>query len=77
MNKQETLTPFEQGVCIALVLVGKGLAANPLLDIDDLKREARSVLESMPKEPRWAGGTRGIHQAAMESLLAGFEKAGR
>lgn len=77
MSNQEAITPFEQGVCVALTLVGKALASIPAIDINDLRRDAQAVIAAMPSEPRWAGGTRGVHQAALDALVAGFDKVSR
>lgn len=74
MSEEKVITPFEIGVLAALTLVGKAVAMNPGLDVDQLKIDAKSVMDLLPREPKWAGDSPSIHQSAIESLLAGIEK---
>ncbi|QGA51088.1 hypothetical protein [Pseudomonas brassicacearum] len=76
MSDEKVITPFELGVCVAMQLVGKAIAMNPHLDIEELKRDAAAVMETMPSEPKWVGGP-GVHQAAIENLLVGIGKVKR
>lgn len=77
MSEEKIITPFELGVLAAMQLVGKAIAMNPHLNIDDLKKDAQALMESMPNEPQWVGGKSGIHQAAISNLLSGIEKVKR
>lgn len=77
MSEEKTITPFETGVCAAMMLIGKAIAMNPHLNIDELKKDAQTLMESMPSEPKWVGGKTGIHQAAISNLLSGIEKVKR
>ncbi|WP_047293970.1 hypothetical protein [Pseudomonas lundensis] len=77
MTEEKIITPFELSVLAAMQLVGKAIAMNPHLNIDDLKKDAQALMESMPSEPRWVGGDSGIHQAAISNLLSGVEKVKR
>ncbi|SDS43208.1 hypothetical protein [Pseudomonas prosekii] len=76
MTDQTVFTPFEAGVTAALMLVGKAIASNPHLNVEELKQDAQRLLESLPAEPKWVGG-KSIHHAGIESLLAGIEKVSR
>lgn len=77
MSEEKVITPFEIGVCVAMTLVGKALAMSPDLDVEQLKKDANKLMDSMPDEPKWAGGTERIHQAATKSLLDGLDKVKR
>lgn len=73
MSEEKVITPFELGVLAALQLVGKAIAMNPHLDVEDLKASADRVMALMPSEPKWAGGSSTIHQAAIKNLLTGVD----
>ncbi|PPS33954.1 hypothetical protein [Pseudomonas amygdali] len=76
MKEENVITPFEIGVCSALMLLGKAAALNPHVNIDELKRDAEALMNALPNEPTWTGGKR-IHQAAIESVLDGISKVQR
>lgn len=76
MTDQTVITPFEAGVTAALMLVGKAIATNPHLNVEDLKQDAQRLLDGLPKEPKWVGG-KSIHHAGIEALLTGIEKVSR
>ncbi|MGV8917805.1 MAG: hypothetical protein ACOH2R_08405 [Pseudomonas sp.] len=73
MKSDDVVTPFELGVCSALMLIGKAIALNPSIDLEMLKQDAQAMMKAMPDEPHWEGGKQ-IHQAAIESVLAGMAK---
>lgn len=73
MSEEKVITPFELGVLSAMRLVGKAIAMNPNLDVEQLKKDAQSVMNAMPREPKWAGDSPAIHQAAIENLLKGVD----
>lgn len=77
MSDEEVITPFEISVLAALTVIGKAIAMNPHLDVEGLKKDAEAVMSAMPDTPKWKGGDKRIHQAALESLLAGMEKVKR
>lgn len=74
MASNRLITPYEQGLSAALVLIGKALGSTPGLDLDGLIAAAERLQASMPQEPRMQGG-QGEHQAALSSLLSGLEAA--
>ncbi len=76
MSEEKVITPFEAGVCAAMMLLGKAIALNPHLNLDEFRKDAQAVMDSMPSDPKWVGGS-GVHQAAIKSLLAGSEKVTR
>lgn len=76
MTDQTVITPFEAGVTAALMLLGKAIATNPHLDVENLKQDAQRLLSGLPTEPQWVGG-KSIHHAGIESVLAGIEKVSR
>jgi hypothetical protein len=76
MSEPKVITPFESGVCAAMMLLGKAIASNPHLNLEDLRKDAQAVMDSMPSDPKWVGGS-GVHQAAINSLLLGTEKVTR
>jgi hypothetical protein len=76
MKEESVITPFEIGVCSALMLLGKAAALNPHLDVEEFKKDAQALMDALPSEPTWPGGKR-VHQAAIESVLDGFEKVSR
>lgn len=77
MSDEKVITPFELGVCSALMLIGKALALNPNVDIDQLKKDAQAIMDTLPDEPKWHGGTERVHHGAIESLLRGVERVQR
>ncbi|MFI7801096.1 hypothetical protein PSFL_21910 [Pseudomonas sp. DD1] len=77
MSEEKVITPFEQGICAAMMLIGKAIATNPALDVEELKQDAQRIMSAMPSEPKWVGGSSGIHQAAIHNLLIGIEKVSR
>lgn len=74
--EDEVITPSELGVLSALMLIGKAVASNPQLDVEDLKRDAAAVLSMLPESPRWKGGN-SIARTPIEELLAGIQKVKR
>ena len=76
MSEEKVITPFESGVCAAMMLLGKAIAMNPHLNLEDLRKDAQAIMDSMPSDPKWVGGS-GVHQTAIKSLLAGTEKVSR
>ncbi len=73
MSEEKVITPFEIGVLAAMQLVGKAIAMNPHLDVEDLKASAERVMAAMPSEPKWVGNSPTIHQAAIKNLLTGID----
>ncbi len=76
MKEESVITPFEIGVCSALMLIGKAIALNPAIDLEMLKRDAQALMDTFPDEPKWEGGKR-KHQAAVESVLDGIARVSR
>ncbi|WP_445672680.1 hypothetical protein [Pseudomonas inefficax] len=74
--EDEVITPFELGVLSALMLIGKAVASNPHLNVEELKRDAAAVLSKLPENPKWKGG-RSIVRSPIEDLLVGIEKVKR
>ncbi|MEX5343751.1 hypothetical protein [Pseudomonas sp. I2] len=74
--EEEVITPFEIGVLSALMLIGKAVASNPQLNVEELKRDAAAVLSKLPENPQWKGG-RSIARSPIEELLVGIEKVKR
>lgn len=77
MSEEKVISPFEIGVLAALQLIGKAVAMNPHLDMDQFKKDADALMTAMPNHPKWAGGELGIHQAGIDSLLRGASKVSR
>lgn len=77
MSEEKVITPFELGVLAAMQLLGKAVAMNPYLDIDEFRGEAERLMKAMPDSQKWAGGEMGQHQAALHALLQGVEKVKR
>lgn len=73
MSEEKVITPFELGVLAAMQLVGKVIAMNPQLDVEQLKQDAHRVMNALPSEPKWAGDSPAIHQAAIQNLLTGVD----
>jgi hypothetical protein len=76
MSDENAISPFEIGVLAAMQLIGKAVAMNPHLDMEQFKKDANALMTAMPNEPSWKGGL-GVHQAAIDSLLRGAEKVDR
>lgn len=74
MMNNRVLTPYEQGLSAALVLIGKALGSTPGLEVDGLIAAAERLQASLPREPKLQDG-QGEHQAALSSLLQGLEAA--
>lgn len=77
MTEEKVISPFELGVLAAMQLIGKAIAMNPHLDIEELKQDAQRVMDAMPSGPKWAGDSPGEHQAAITALLNGIERVKR
>ncbi|MQG92067.1 hypothetical protein [Pseudomonas sp. MN1F] len=77
MSDEKVVTPFEIGVLAAMQLLGKAVAMNPNLNIDEFRADADRLMAAMPKDPKWQGGDLGVHQAALDSLLRGIDKVQR
>lgn len=77
MSEEKVITPFELGVLAAMQLLGKAVAMNPHLNVEEFRADAERLMGSMPDSQKWQGGGIGQHQAALHSLLQGIEKVKR
>lgn len=77
MSEEKVITPFELGVLAAMQLLGKAVATNPHLNIDEFRGDAERLMAAMPDSQKWQGGGIGQHQAALHALLQGIEKVQR
>ncbi|WP_448177167.1 hypothetical protein [Pseudomonas putida] len=77
MSDEKVVTPFEIGVLAALQLLGKAVAMNPHLNMEEFRADADRLMSTLPAEPKWQGGKVGIAQSALDSLLKGTEKVKR
>lgn len=77
MSDEKVITPFELGVLAAMQLVGKAVAMNPHLNMDEFRADAERLMAAMPDGQKWKGGDMGQHQAALHALLQGTEKVQR
>ena len=73
MEEESVISPFEIGVCSALALLAKVIALDPNVNKEQLVKNAQAMMDAMPKEPTWVGG-KGIHQAALQSIVDGVSK---
>lgn len=74
MSDEEVISPFEVGVLAALTLLGKAAAMNPNLNMEEFRADAKRLMEKLPQEPKWQGGTLGKHQAGLDAVLRGTER---
>ena len=76
MKDEGVITPFEIGVCSALALLGKIISLDPNVNTEQLKKDAQAMMDAMPSEPTWVGG-KGVHQAALQSIVDGVSRGRR
>lgn len=77
MSEEKVITPFELGVLAAMQLLGKAVAMNPHLNIEQFRTDAEALMAAMPDSQKWQGGGIGQHQAALHAMLQGTEKVKR
>lgn len=71
MSDGKVLSPFETGTIAAITLIGTALAAIDLSKREKISASAKSLIEALPADKEYSGGSSGYHMA-LQALIAGL-----